>query len=196
MLMSQGDSIGKNLYLIYPGDYYATREDCYISTIVGTCLAVCLFDFVSKLGGMINFIIPGSVGTKGILGSDIVMASITKMEYLMADMVKLGGNRHYMKAKIFGAGYTGVSTVNNVTIPENNIRFVKEYFDLERIQVEKMDIGGNNRRKLYLSVRDGTVYRKILVNNEENSEFIRLEEEYVQNEFLKREPSGTVVLFD
>ena len=81
-------------------------------------------------------------------------------------------------------------------MPENNIRFVKEYFALEQIRIEKMDIGGMFRRKLYFYPRDGMVYRKILRNNDENSEFVSLEREYVNNEFVNRSRVGKIVLFD
>jgi chemotaxis receptor (MCP) glutamine deamidase CheD len=84
-------------------------------------------------------------------------------------MVKLGCDRHHMKAKIFGAGYTDASGPVRLSLTENNIRFVKEYFELEKIPVEKSDLGGNFRRKLYFSPVDGVVYRQILKNNEEFS---------------------------
>ena len=106
MLRSQGNRTGKQLYLLYPGDHYASRDDCFIGTIAGSCLVVCLFDTMLKLGGMINFVVPGTIGTQGILHDDISRIGIVNMEYLMADMVKLGGDRHHMNAKIFGAGNT------------------------------------------------------------------------------------------
>lgn len=196
MLRSQNNRTGKVLYLIYPGDHFASNEDCYIGTIAGSCLVVCLFDYVKKTGGMINFVVPGTVVTDGILQDDISRIAILNMEYLMADMVKLGCDRHHMKAKIFGAGYTENSMPGKTTLPENNIKFVKEYFALENILIEKSDLGGNFRRKLYFSPRDGTVYRKILQNNEDFSEFIKLEKEYVEDEFRNRNKVGKIVLFD
>ena len=196
MLRSQNNRIGKSLYIIYPGDHYASNEDCYIGTIVGSCLVVCLYDYLKRVGGMINFVVPGTVGTLGILNDDISRIGILNMEYLMGDMVKLGCNRHNMKAKIFGAGYTENAKLGQVSLPENNIKFVKEYFNLERINIEKTDLGGNFRRKLYFSSRDGIVYRKVLLNNEEFSEFITLEKEYVENEFRNRDKVGKILLFD
>lgn len=196
MLMSQGDRSGKTLYLLYPGDHYASRDDCFIGTIVGTCLVVCLFDYAARLGGMINFVVPGTIGTQGIVSDNISRIGVVNMEYLMADMVKLGADRHSMRAKIFGAGYTENSRLEGIFLPENNIRFVKEYFEFEKIPIEKMDIGGNLRRKLYFYPLDGTVYRKLLQNNGDYSEFVELEKEYVQYEFVNRERAGKIVLFD
>jgi len=196
MLRSQNNRTGKVLYLIYPGDHFVSNDDCYIGTIAGSCLVVCLFDYLKKIGGMINFVVPGTAVTDGILQDDISRIGILNMEYLMGDMVKLGCDRHHMKAKIFGAGYTEDSKYGNTSLPENNIKFVKEYFSLENILIEKSDLGGNFRRKLYFSPRDGTVYRKILQNNEDFSEFIKLEKEYVEDEFRNRNKVGKIVLFD
>jgi len=196
MLRSQNNRTGKVLYLLYPGDHFASNEDCYIGTIAGSCLVVCLFDYIKNTGGMINFVVPGTAMTEGILGDDIYRIGILNMEYLMADMVKLGCDRHHMKAKIFGAGYSAGVKTGEMTLPENNIKFVKEYFSFERIPIEKTDLGGNFRRKLYFSPRDGSVYRKILQNNEDFSEFITLEKEYVEDEFRNRNKVGKIVLFD
>jgi len=196
MLRSQKNRTGKPLYLIYPGEHYASNEDCFIGTIVGSCLAVAVYDYSRKIGGLINFVVPGTIGTEGILHDDISRIGVVNMEYMMGDMIKLGGNRHFMKVKIFGAGYTENSRLGQVSLPESNIRFVKEYFSLENIQIEKSDLGGNFRRKLYFSPSDGAVYRQILKNNEDFSEFIKLEKEYVESEFRNRNRVGRIVLFD
>jgi len=196
MLRSQNNRTGKVLHLLYPGDHFASNDDCFIGTIAGSCLVVCLFDSIKKTGGMINFVVPGTSVTEGIFQDDIFRIGILNMEYLMADMVKLGCDRHHMKAKIFGAGYSGNHNAGPISSPENNIKFVKEYFAFEKISIEKTDLGGNFRRKLYFSPTDGTVYRKILQNNEDFSEFIMLEKEYVEDEFKNRNKTGKILLFD
>ncbi|HOK03086.1 MAG TPA: hypothetical protein PKX79_11385 [Spirochaetota bacterium] len=195
MLRSQQNRIGKPLYLIYPGEHFASNENCFIGTIVGTCLAVSLFDSARRVGGLINFVVPGTIGTGGILEDEIARIGILNMEYLMADMVKLGCNRHFMKAKIFGAGHVD-SIKKEQNLVDSNILFVREYFEVEKIPIEKEDLGGNFRRKIYFSPRDGVVYRQILKNNSEFSEFIQLEKEYVESEFRNRSRVGKIILFD
>lgn len=196
MLRSSNNRTGKPLFIIYPGEYYATNNDCYICTVVGACLAVCLYDRLSKIGGVVNFVVPGSSDTKDIHSNEISRIGILNMEYLIGDLVKIGGDRRRMSAKIFGAGYTENSIQGGISLPETNIQFVKNYFDLEKIEIEKSDLGGNLRRKIYLSPQSGTVYRKILKNNEEFSEYVALEQEYIQNEFRNKDRTGSIVLFD
>jgi chemotaxis protein CheD len=196
MLKSRNNRTGKPVMIIYPGEHYATNEDFYIATVVGTCLAVCIFDVKVKVGGMVNFVVPGTAGTRGLLNEDIFRIGILNMEYLMGDLVKLGCDRHYMKAKIFGAGYIENSVVNTVSLTESNIKFVRDYFDFEKIEIEKSDLGGHLRRKIYFSPLSGAVFRRHLRNNDEYSEFITLEKEYVESEFHNRERSGKIFLFD
>lgn len=192
MLKSRSNRTGKSVVIIYPGEHYATNEDFYIATVVGTCIAVCIFDTKVKIGGMVNFVVPGTAGTRGLLNEDIFRTGILNMEYLMGDLVKLGGDRHFMKAKIFGAGHSE----GTVSLTESNITFVRDYFAFEKIEIEKSDLGGHFRRKIYFSPLSGAVFRRHLKNNEEYSEFIALEKEYVESEFRNRERSGKIFLFD
>ena len=182
--------------IIYPGEHYATNEDFYVASVVGTCLAVCVYDIRVKAGGMVNFVVPGTAGTNNLLHDDIFRIGILNMEYLMGDLVKLGCDRHFMKAKIFGAGYINDSAHNSIALTENNIKFVRDYFAFEKIDIEKSDLGGHLRRKIYFSPLTGAVFRRHLRNNEEYSEFIALEREYVESEFKNRERSGKIILFD
>jgi len=194
MIKSNDSKFNKPLYIIYPGDYFATKEDCVIGTVTGSCVAVALYDANRGIGGMGHFIIPGAMGTEGIFVDEIARAGITSMEYLMGEIVKLGGDRKYLKAKIFGAGYNDGNSVG--TISESNIRFIHEYFTLENISIERSDLGGDFRRRIYFLTKNGTVYRQILQNNEESSEFISLEKEYIDSEFRNKERTGRVLLFE
>lgn len=196
MIKSDSTKFGKPLYILYPGDFHATTDDCIIGTVTGSCVAVCLYDPVRRVAGMCHFIVPGAIGTEGIFSDDIARSGIMSMEYLMGEIVKLGGDRKYLRAKIFGAGYMKVCPDNFEDLATSNIRFVHEYFTLEKIVVERNDLGGHFRRKIYFSTRDGIVYRQVLQNNEDSSEFIKMEKEYIDIQFRNKKKTGRVVLFD
>lgn len=196
MIKSDSSKFGKPLYIIYPGDYFATRENCVIGTVTGSCVAVCLYDRARKIGGMCHFIVPGAMGTEGIVSDDIARQGVASMEYLMGEIVKIGGDRRFLTAKIFGAGYMGGDPEQEKDLTNSNIRFIHEYFTLENITVARNDLGGNFRRKIYFSPHDEVVYRQILKNNEESSEFIRLEKEYIDTQFRNKERTGRIVIFE
>lgn len=184
------------MYILYPGDYFATEEDCVLGTVTGSCVAVCLYDSVRRIGGMGHFIVPGAMGTEGIYRDQIASHGVTSMEYITGEIVKLGGDRKYLRAKIFGASYLQdyESKIHGVSL--GTMRFMHEYFTLEKIPVEVDDLGGNARRKLYFIPTTGRVFRKVLRHNEGTSEFIRLECEYIQRSFEERGTYGKVILFE
>ena len=94
------------------------------------------------------------------------------------------------------AGYLGTGLNENPELSNSNIRFIHEYFTLEKIHVERSDLGGNFRRRVYFSLKDGKVYRQMLKNNEESSEFIKLEKEYIDVQFRNKKKTGRVILFE
>ncbi len=196
MIKSESSKFGKPLYILYPGDYFASKDDCIIGTITGTCIVICLYDPQRGIGGMGHFIVPGSIGTSGIISDEIASSGVTSIEYLLGEIVKLGGDRRFLRAKVFGAGYLNSGKAEEIKLSDSNIRFINEYFLIENISVERSDLGGDFRRRIYFSVKDGVIYRQILQNNEESSEFIKLEQEYVDIQFRNKKKSGRIILFE
>jgi chemotaxis protein CheD len=184
---------GIPIYLISPGEYHATGESCLLNTVVGSCVVVCLYDRYLRIGGMGHFIVPGMIGTEGIISSEIAERGIVSIEYIMALIVKLGGDRKRLAAKLFGAGYQNYV---NPDIIRSNISFLHEYFTIEKIAVEKEDLGGNVRREIMFNPNTGKVFRRILVNNEKNSEFIEMEKEYIEKAFNSRDIKTNYILFE
>ena len=195
MIKSRDRRTGCALYILYSGDYFATNEECVLGTVTGSCVVVCLYDTLRGIGGMGYLIIPGAMGTEGIYRDRIAVHGVTQMEHIIGEIVKLGGDRNFLKAKIFGASYNSdPSGVKELSFEV--IRFIHEYFSGERIPVVSDDLGGNFRRKIYFYPGSGRAFRKLLVNNEEHSEFIRMEREYIEGVFNNRERYGKVILFE
>lgn len=195
MIKIENKKLGCSQYILYPGDYYATNEECIIGSVAGACLLVAMYDYTRRIGGMGHFIVPGTIGTEGILKDDIANHGIANLEYILGEIVKLGGDRKFLKAKIFGAGYSGDSNEMREVV-KSNMKFIREYFKMENIAVEKEDIGGDFRRKILFFPMKGIVYRKVLQNNEDASEYIKLEKEYIDNAFRNKEKFGKVIMFD
>lgn len=195
MIKSWDRRTGSTLYILYSGDYYATRENCVLGTVTGSCVIVCLYDPLRGIGGMGHLIIPGAMGTEGIYRDAIAGHGVTQMEHIIGEMVKLGGDRKYFKAKVFGASYNhDHSRTRGLSFEV--IRFIHEYFSGEQIPVVSDDLGGNSRRKIYFYPGSGRVFRKLLANNEEHSEFITMEREYIEGVFNNKKRYGKVILFE
>lgn len=194
MIKSQINKFGEILYILYPGDYYATKENCILGTVTGACVVVCLYDKTRGIGGMGHFVVPGMIGTEGIIADDIALQGIQSMELLMGEIVKLGGDRRYLHAKLFGAGY--LTNKVGAGVVDSNIKFLKEYFTLEKIFVDREDLGGNFRRKIYFYPLKGRAYRRQQRRNEDSSEFKKLENEYIDDVFRNKDRFGRLILFE
>jgi len=196
MLKSTYKMDGKNLYILYPGDFFATNEDCILTTVTGSCVAVCLYDSVRGIGGLRHLIVPGSIGTMGIYADEIAKHSIHSMELLLGEIVKAGGDRRYLKAKVFGGAYMidGENILPGVA--SQTMNFLEKYVNAEGIPLEKNDLGGKFRRKIYFYTATGRVKRQILQNNEADSEFVAMEREYIEKELKEQKTYGKVILFD
>ena len=196
MVRSHDRQFGKELYILYPGDYHASKDDCVLGTVTGSCLVVCLYDTTRRIGGMGHFIVPGTVGTEGLYRDAIAAHGVANMEYILGEIVKLGGDRKYLKAKVIGAADLRNAGSVNGGLTVGMIRFIDEYFRSEKIPVVSEDLGGNYRRKIYFYPREGKAYRKVLMNNSESSEFSRMEQEYIDRELRNSEKFGKVILFE
>ena len=195
MIRSEANRFGKTLFILYPGDYFATVDDCLLATVTGSCVAVCLYDTARKIGGVGHFILPGAMGTESLVADEVAKQGITSMEHLIGEMVKLGGTRKSLRATLYGAGNFNQSSAPGIT-SNGNIQFLHEYFQFEKIDVSREDLGGNLRRKIFFCPRTGASFRKFLKNNHDHSEFMKLESEYINKMFINKENYGKVILFD
>lgn len=196
MIRSETSKFKEPLYVLYPGDYFACNTNCVLSTVVGASVVVCLYDLERRIGGMGHFVVPGTIGTEGIYADHIAAHGIQNMELLIGEIVKLGGDRKFLRAKLFGAGYIKEEIADMGGLNESNIRFLHEYFTLEKIIVEKEDLGGEFRRKIYFHPLKGTGYRKPQRRNEDSSEFRKMEMEYINRVFRNKEKFGNIILFE
>lgn len=196
MIKMKDKNSGRDLFILYPGDYFATKDYCFIGSVTGSCVIVCLHDYLRKIGGMSFLVVPGALGTEGIYRDQIAAHGVTQMEYLLGEIVKRGGDRKNIIAKIFGAANCAEIRLDTQYIGMGLLRFIDEYFKSEKIPVQVDDLGGTMRRKIYFSPTDGKAYRKFLRNNEESSEFIKMEIEFIDRVFRNKNSYGDVILFE
>jgi chemotaxis protein CheD len=161
---------------ILPGEYYVTRRDMLIVTVLGSCVSACIRDRVSGIGGMNHFMLPES----GTENSDPLSSSARygsyAMEMLINQLIKLGAKRPNLEAKVFGGGNVMRHfTVHN--IGERNASFALDYLKTEKIRVVAQDLVGIYPRKVYFFPKTGKVLIKRL-RNIHNSTIFEREKEY------------------
>lgn len=125
---------------VLPGEYFVSGDDVLIMTVLGSCIAACVWDGKARIGGMNHFMLPEGEDGSGRYGS-------YAMELLLNEMIKMGARRETMQAKVFGGGavMAGFTTMN---VGERNTKFVLDYLATERIPVVSQDVMDIHPRKV------------------------------------------------
>lgn len=143
---------------VLPGEYYVTADDMLIMTVLGSCIAACIWDPRVRVGGMNHFMLPeGGGDTSGRYGS-------YAMELLINEMMKLGARREHMQAKVFGGGQV-MHTFTTMNVGERNTQFVLDYLQTERIAIISKDVLDIHPRKVCYFPANGKAMVKRLAHS-------------------------------
>lgn len=184
---------GRHAAKILPGQYFATTEDKLIVTVLGSCVAACIFDPITEIGGMNHFMLPSNKAVDKE-SEQAARYGVHAMEVLINDCLSLGAERKRLIAKVFGGARVLPGYVKN-NIGASNSEFVINYLRTENIPIISSDLMNNYARKIYFTPSNGTVLMKKIhdVNNNTIAErevelSLRINESCTQ--------SGSVDLFD
>jgi len=143
----------KNIHI---GEYHASKSPTVIQTLVGSCVAVCLFDPVNRIGGMNHILLPGKADMKRFDAP--ARYGINAMELLINKIMNVGGERHLLIAKTFGGAHLlpSISKENGVGI--KIAAFVLEFLKNEAIPIIAHDLRGHESRRIYFHTDTGEVF--------------------------------------
>lgn len=161
--------------VIHPGDW-AVEPQRPIATLLGSCVAVCLYDPKLNLGGMNHFMLPQSSPGKEM---DDLLRGDFAMEVLINALLAKGAQKKRLIAKVFGGGNPVTSI--RMSIGERNAQFAHEWLLRESIQVQASDVGGPWSRKILFESRNGAVWcKRILGSMAASNAVVREEAEYAR----------------
>ncbi|TMP25271.1 chemotaxis protein CheD [Pseudoalteromonas rubra] len=145
---------------VLPGEFYVSKSDELISTVLGSCIAACIYDEKQGVGGMNHFMLPGVKGTSSIHADDLnCRYGNWAMEYLINEVIKNGARRENLKIKLFGGGKI-ISSMTDIGI--GNIRFAEAYVEEEQLALVSHDVGGPWPRKVVFHPQTGKAQVKKL----------------------------------
>jgi chemotaxis protein CheD len=144
---------------ILPGQFYFTCKDMLIVTVLGSCVAACVRDRASGIGGMNHFMLPYGGIEPGSPVSASMRYGTYAMEILINELLKAGARRENLEAKVFG-GATVLDGFSGVTIGERNADFVRDYLRAENIRLLAEDLYDVHPRKVYFFPHTGQVLVK------------------------------------
>ncbi len=149
---------GIDVVTIFPGECFVSTSPVVISTLLGSCVAVCMRDPSSGVGGMNHFMLP----SPGLYASGGSWAIKTKygcyaMERLINGILKRGGVKSHLELKVFGGAklYEGGGDVG-----ASNLEWVVEFIDREGLRVAASDVGRDVARSIFYHTDSGRVLMK------------------------------------
>ncbi|MDP2798943.1 MAG: chemotaxis protein CheD [Deltaproteobacteria bacterium] len=188
--------LNKTVIILMPGEYYATADGEVISTMVGSCIATCIFDEEHKIGGMNHFMLPGVVSPQNLILTEAGRYGMFAMELLIGELIKMGGNRKKFKAKIFGGGHVIKFRKSDGNVPQANIDFAKKFLELEGIPLLAEDVGGDNGRKILFFTHTNKALVKRIASMEAMAPVQKAEEQYKSRVLRKRLDESGLTLFE
>jgi chemotaxis protein CheD len=164
---------------ILPGEYYVTLHDELVTTVLGSCVSACVRDKRLGVGGMNHFMLPVSEDGGGWNGTEDLVSTATRygnfaMEHMINEILKHGGQKRNLEAKIFGGG----KIIENLSdVGARNIEFVREYLHVEGIPVLGEDVSDIFPRKVVYFPRSGRALVK-RIKHLHNDTVLRRENAY------------------
>jgi len=177
---------------ILPGEYYVTKNQGEaVTTTLGSCVSACIRDKVLGIGGMNHFMLPA----QSAHGSNDWLDEATRygnfaMEYLINSILKAGGNRNNLEAKVTGGGNV-IANMSNIGL--KNGLFVLDYLGREGIPILANDLGDVHPRKVMYYPESGRMRVKRL-ESMHNQTLIQREESY-RHELEVQPDAGEIELF-
>lgn len=173
---------------LLPGEYYVTQQNEMVTTVLGSCVAACIYDPKSGIGGMNHFMLPGDTNS----GSEDNSAryGLFAMENLINEILKLGIKKSQLRVKLFGGGQI-IEKMSD--IGRKNIHFAKTFLYAEGLELESSDLGLIYPRKVNFFPGTGKAMVKRL-RTLHNSTIVDREKVYFES-INKPTISGDIELF-
>ncbi len=143
-------------YFLLPGAIKYSKKPMEITTLLGSCVSVCLYDTRLNIGGMNHYMMPYWNGT-GLASPKFGNIAIEK---LVNSLLFAGSQRNDLVAKVFGGAAVLNSSDCIFNIGERNIDIQENLLQENEIRVVAKSLGGDRGRKLIFNTNTGLVKMK------------------------------------
>jgi chemotaxis protein CheD len=145
-------------YLI-PGKVFVSADPVAVSTIVGTGVALTLWDQVRRIGGLNHFLLPAN--SEGSL--DNTKYADAANHTLLQELIQLGADPRSMEARIFGGSQPAVTFSSSVEcLGDRNVQIAVDFLGRRDIRLVQKEVGGTRGRKLVFQTDDGRTWNQQL----------------------------------
>lgn len=127
---------------VIQGEFRVSHDPAAVmTTVLGSCVAMCLYDPEARIGGMNHFLLPERSGTHA---ADVRFGAHA-MELLINALLKDGAERHRLRAKLFGGSAMSPKLTD---IGQANANFATGFLKNERITCSASSLGGTKARRV------------------------------------------------
>lgn len=140
-------------HYLYPGTLFVHRQPHLVTTVLGSCVAVCLWNQTAQFGGINHYLLPLWNG-EGLPTPKYGNIAITKLIEKIQNLSQPGDK---LIAKVFGGASMWEKTEGLLAVGQRNIDYALETLEAQRIPLISSDLGGDHGRKLIFNSGDGTV---------------------------------------
>ena len=144
-------------YTIFAGQAIVTSAPALISTVLGSCVSVCLRDKETGVGGLNHFLLPGIPSDE----ANNLNRGLTSTASLIRSMLNRNARIDTLEAKVFG-GCNSLYTNDIYKVGERNIAIALAVLKAFEIRVVAKHVGGNHGRKIIFNTSTGKVRVEIL----------------------------------
>lgn len=155
--------MSKRCINITQGEYTILGDsDVCVTTLLGSCVACCLWDSLAEVGGMNHMLL----AHRNTTSTQSTLAGINAMEVLINGLLRRGARRDRLVAKVFGGAEmrSGQSKVGDI-----NGQFTLDFLKRENIACIGQSLGGTQARQLVFWPTQGKAQMKFVPRGEEQT---------------------------
>jgi chemotaxis protein CheD len=145
-------------HFLYPATLFVSNKPTRVQTILGSCVSVCLYDPVLKIGAINHFMLStwAGIGLQSPKYGDVAIAK------LVEKMTEYGCRRENLVAKLFGGAEQHENGTTGFQIGSRNILVAERILEKERIPIVAKSLGGTRGRKVIYYTHNNQVFLKYL----------------------------------
>ncbi len=152
-------------HFLLPGQYLVAKDPTLVSTILGSCISVCLWDPRLGVGGINHFLLPeGDVATASMRYGNV--ANLTLLDKLAA----LGCSPKSLQSKVFGGAHTFSTGNHEASLGARNVQVAIDFLRKAGIPIVAKDVSGRFGRRILFNTGDGSATIKLLTSDTADAE--------------------------
>jgi len=130
-----------------------------LTTVLGSCIATCLYDPVARLGGMNHFLLSYPSDGTDATDDHAQRYGVYAMEVLINEMLKAGAARPNLRAHLYGGAnlHSGMKSIGSA-----NARFAMDFLRRDGIPLTHSHVGGTDARRVDFRAASGQARCKVV----------------------------------